>query len=341
MRKRAFVSFLAGLWAAAGLLIYAQQKAGDPPPGRAEAPQGGHVIRAEVNLVSLPVTVRSHDGGFIKGLKKEQFHVYEDDALQEISTFAQERVPVHVVLLIDASGSVRGEWGSIKNAARRFADQLGPEDRMAVVVFNHETRLMQDWTPTPAQVSLALDKVFPKGRTFLWDAVYVACDDLLKGVQGKKAIILLSDGFDNCVSGTDIHPRRCVDFPEALDVAAKSDAMLYVVSEVQALRQQMEFFAREQGRRDDIPPSAYAQADLLLKKLAFETGGKVLYPDSFGELGNVYAQVAEELKNQYSIGYVSANTLKDGSYRKVRVAVERPNVSVSTRPGYYAPRRPS
>lgn len=325
----------------------AQQKPGASSPPSSEAKtdndsrtkKDDFIIRTEVNMVNLPVTVRSHTGGFVKGLKKDLFHVYEDGVEQEISLFSQEQVPAHLVLLIDISESVRYEWGSIKNAARRFVAQLGPEDKVSVVVFNHETRLIQDWTNAAAKVSTALDSVFPKGRTFLWDALYVAADEMLRDVKGKKAIILLSDGFDNCVSGIDIHPKRCVDYPEGLDMAIKSGAMVYVVSEVQALRNQMEFAEKENGYRLGIPADAFIQVDLLLKKLAFETGGKVLYPDTFGELGNVYAQVAEELKNQYSIGYVSSNTFKDGTYRKVRVAVEKEKTTATTRPGYFAPKQ--
>ncbi|MBI1745214.1 MAG: VWA domain-containing protein [Acidobacteria bacterium] len=312
-----------------------------PRSDSAQSQTDDFVIRAEVNMVNVPVNVRAHDGGFLVGLKKGQFHVYEDEVEQEIKLFSQERVPAHVVLLTDISESVRYEWGSIKNAARRFVERLTAEDKVAVIVFNHETRLLQNWTNVSSKISGALDSVFPKGRTFLWDALFVTCDDLLKAATGKKAIVLLSDGFDNCVSHIDIHPKRCVEYTEALDAAVKSGALVYVVSEVQALRHQMEYMAKQQGRQDDTPPEAYHHVDRLLRTLAYETGGKVLYPDSFGELGDVYAKVAEELKNQYSLGYVSTNAFKDGTYRKIRVAVEAPKASVSTRPGYYSPKRSS
>jgi VWFA-related protein len=286
-------------------------------------------IRVEVNLVNLALTVRSVDGGFVKDMKKEDFQVYEDGVRQEITNFLQESVPVHVVLLIDISGSVRYEWGSIKQAARRFASELGPSDQVSVIVFNNQARLIQDWTNKLEKIERSLGKIFPKGETALFDALYVTFDDMLKNVRGKKAVILLTDGFDNISK---------VSYQTAVDLAVHSEALVYCVSEVEALRNSIEYAEREAGRKFGIRHEEYYNADMLLKKLSYETGGKVLYPDSFGELGNAYAKVAEELKNQYSIGYVPSNTLKDGSYRKIKVEVGRPGVRVSTRPGYFAPK---
>lgn len=300
----------------------------EAPPKTEKSEKEGIIVRTEVNLVNLAVNARLIDGGFAKAIKKEEFHIYEDGVEQVITNFSQEAVPAHVALLIDISGSMRFEWGSIKNAARRFVSELRKEDQFAVIAFNHEARLVQDWTNSVEKVEKALSSIFPKGQTALYDAVYVAFDDLLKNVQGKKAVIILTDGFDNISK---------VTYTQALDLAVKSGALVYIVSQVESLRTAIEFEERQQGRKSGMRPEDYYGADLSLKKLAFETGGKVLQPNSLGELGDVYSKVAEELKNQYSIGYVPSNNIKDGSYRKIEIKVDRAEVVASTRPGYFAP----
>jgi VWFA-related protein len=115
------------------------------------------------------------------------------------------------------------------------------------------------------------------------------------------------------------------------------EAALYVVSKTEAVRQLMMFEATLQRIYDKIPGEVFVQADLALRKLAYETGGRVLYPNSFGQLDNIYAEVDDELRNQYTIGYVSTNQVKDGTYRRIQVLVDAPGAVVSARPGYYAP----
>lgn len=298
-----------------------------PTPPASDA-QPGFKIGVEVNMVSLPVSARLASGGFAKGIPQEAFHVYEDGMEQEIVMFQQESVPVHVVLMIDCSGSVQTEWRPIKHAARRFAEALTKEDRISVIAFNTQTKLVVDWTEDgPALTEKALNRILPKGNTALFDALYVVFDDLFKGVTGKKAVILLTDGFDNTSQ---------VTYEQALDLATRSEALIYAVSKTQALRNTLEFYQSQYGNMN-IDPMDFAAADSMLKHLTFQTGGRVLYPGTFGELGNVYLEVAQELANQYAVGYVPYNALKDGKYRNVRVTVDRAEVRISTRPGYYAP----
>ena len=142
-------------------------------------------------------------------------------------------------------------------------------------------------------------------------------------------MIIMSDGLDN---------ESSVSYDDALKAAVHSEAAVYVVSKTEAVRQLMMFESTRQGIYDNIPQQVFVQADGALRKLAYETGGRVLYPNSFGQLDNIYAQVDEELRNQYTIGYVSTNTKKDGSYRHIDVRVEAPGgAALSARPGYYAP----
>jgi VWFA-related protein len=179
-----------------------------------------------------------------------------------------------------------------------------------------------NWGRKTDRVEAVLGSIYCKGNTNLWDAIWVVSNDVFKGIKEKKAIIIMSDGLDN---------NSSEEFESALQAAIRSEAAIYVVSKTEAVRQLAESYYK------NVDQQQFVAADSALRKLAYETGGRVLYPNSFGELENIYAQVDEELKNQYSIGYVSTNALKDGSYRNIKVVVNAPGAQISARPGYYAP----
>jgi len=292
------------------------------------AQQEPYKIRSEVNMVMVPTTVRRPGGGFVKGLPKEAFRVAEDGEDQEIITFSQEAVPTRIAIVLDISGSVRSEWGTIKLATRKFVENLKQEDQFALVSFNTETRLKMDWGNKTDRLEEVLSSIYCKDNTNLWDTVCVVAEDVFKGIREKKAMIIMSDGLDN---------NSYVSFKDALAAAVRSEAAVYVVSKTEAVRQTLIDDLHKQGYYAGIPEQEFVQADFALRKLAYETGGRVLYPNTFGQLGNAYAEVDEELRNQYSVGYISSNTAKDGSYRRIQVSVNAPGAQVAARPGYYAP----
>ncbi len=267
-------------------------------------------IGVEVNLVTVPITVRKPAGGFVKGLPQSSFQILEDGEPQEILYFAQEGVPARIAITLDTSGSVRYEWGSIKYSTKKFIEHLNPEDKFALVTFDEQARLKMDWD------------------TALWDAIWLVCTEVFKGVQEKKAMIIMSDGLDNDSS---------VGYSGMLDAAVRSEAMIYVVSKTESVRQSILFNMAQQRIYEGIPHEVFAEADAALRKIAYETGGRVLYPNNFGQLDNIYAEVDEELRSQYTLGYVSSNKIKDGSYRRIQARVAQSGVVVSARPGYYAP----
>ena len=294
-----------------------------------DKPQGqqGFQIGVEVGLVTVPVTVRKQGGGFVKGLPQSAFRILEDGVEQEIVLFAQEGVPTRIAIVLDSSGSVRSEWGSIKYATRKFVENLKPEDQFALVTFNIETRLKMDWGNKSDRLDPVLTSVYCKDNTNLWDTIWVVSNEVFKGITEKKAMIIMTDGLDNASS---------VSYKEALDAAVHSEAAAYVVSKTEAVRQMILYEQSAAGYYRSIPAEVFVQADLALRKLAYETGGRVLYPNSFGQLDNIYAEVDEELRSQYTLGYVSTNKLKDGTYRRIQVAVAAPDALASARPGYYA-----
>ncbi len=327
-RKRYFLSLLlccVVLFAAAFLPGGQQSSSGSDSK---EGPKKAYTIGVEVNMVNVPVTVRRPDGSFYKGLPQGAFHVYEDGAPQEIVFFAQEGLPTFISILLDSSGSVRLEWGTIKYATKRFLENLHPDDNFSLISFNTDIRLKMDWGRETDRVDTVLASIYCKDYTKLWDAIWVTCKEVFKGIDEKKAVILMSDGMDTGSS---------VDYKEALQAAIRSEAALYIVSKTEAVRQSLISRNKQHGYYGHIPAEDFFNADLLLRKLAHETGGRVLYPNSFGQLNDIYEQVYEELRSQYTIGYISSNDRKDGSYRHIDVRVDAADASGYARPGYYAP----
>jgi Ca-activated chloride channel homolog len=307
------------------LFLWGRQQS-DQSDAAGKEPEG-YKIRVEVNTINVPVTVRHPEGGFVKGLSQNNFLIFEDGEPQQIVYFTQEGLPTRIALVLDASGSVNSEWGTIKYATKRFVENLKPEDQFSLISFNTEIKLKMDWGRKTDRVDPVLTSIYCKGNTKLWDAIYVVSNDVFKGIKEKKAIIIMSDGMDN---------ESSVSYEEALQAAIRSEAAIYVVSKTEAIHQL--YLANNQGSfYGGVPNDAFVQADLVLRKLAHETGGRVLYPNTFGQLDNIYAQVDEELRNQYTIGYISSNTAKDGGYRKISVGVKEKGAVVSARPGYYAP----
>ncbi len=300
---------------------------------------GGFRIGVEVNMVNVPVTLRKSEGDFLKGLPQSAFQIYEDGEEQEIIFFTQEAVPTRIAIVLDNSGSVRDEWGAIKFATKKFLNHLSSDDEFALICFGSNVRLKIDWGRKINRVDDVLGSIYPKDeQTKLWDAIWLVSTNVFKGINEKKAMIIMSDGMDNV---------SAKQYNEALQAAVHSEAAIYVVSKTEAVRRMIEAM-EEQAQTSyyqKVPQEAYLQADSALKKLAYETGGRVLYPTNFGQLNDIYAQVDEELKNQYSIGYISSNAIKDGAYRRIQVKVNAPGARVSARPGYYAPnelsKRPS
>ena len=286
-------------------------------------------VTVKVNMVNVPVTVRRKEGGFVKGLPQEAFRIYEDGVPQEISIFAQEGLPTHIAIVLDISGSVNTAWGTIRYATQRFVEHLHPDDRFSLYTFNTQTRLKMDWGQKTDRMEEVLGSIYCTGNTKVWDTVWLVSRDGFKGIEGKKAIIIMSDGMDN---------RSIKTYDESVEAAVRSEAAVYVVSKTEALQQMYQYHKRTTGDPYEyFQPEDFARADLALRNLSDKTGGRVLYPNGFGQLNDVYEEVIEELRNQYTLGYISNNPVNDGSYRNIAVRVEAQDATVSARPGYYAP----
>ena len=197
---------------------------------------GEDVLRVDTEEVLLPVSVRGLDGAPVNGLTKDDFLVFDNGVRQQISSFNKERVPARIVLLLDASGSVFSQMRFIRDAAKRFIRGLLAEDQLCVMQFADRVELLQDWTPAGSlqQLEKSVDwRYHPGLRTTFYDGLYLAATEQLGRVEGRRIIILLTDGLDTS-------DKLRASFADALNAVRRAEASVYVVSLTANLRAQIE-----------------------------------------------------------------------------------------------------
>lgn len=305
-------------------------------------------LRAEEVL--LNITVLDPYGHQATDLNKDEFIVAEDGQRQDIASFVLSSVPVNVVLLLDASGSIVTEINSLREAAMEFVNQLGPEDKTSIIEFHTNLELIQDWTAKAEDVRHALswrfkpgmvqtkNGSFSYGSTALYDALFSTADEQLAKVEGRKAIILLSDGDDTSSK---------VTYQQAAASITRSSAVVYVISKARAFINDLEKYRGKAGRvfggglsqQADVMTARFERAERLMTELATRSGGRIYSPLANDEMKSVYSQVARELKNQYIVTYVPKNLTRDGRLRRVNVYLIRSGYSARTRDSYYAPKK--
>ena len=291
-------------------------------------------IRVDVSVVNILATVRDRDGGLVASLDKSDFDVREDGKRQEILYFSREtKLPLTLGLLVDSSISQQRLIPDERRAAAAFFEQvLTPQDAAFLVSFDVNVDLLQDVTGSVKFLSQALDRIrvngggagsasgpFPQvqsGGTHLFDAVYLAADDVLRTETGRKALILITDGQDH---------GSMVSRELAIETAQRADVILYAI-----LFYDRQFYG--------WGGSAY-RGDRVLKDMAEETGGRIFEARNDRDLHSAFEQISNELRSQYSLGYSPANDARDGSYRRVEVRANGRGYKVQARKGYYAPGR--
>ena len=285
-----------------------------------DSSQDKYQFRITVDLISLNVTVTDTRNRFITELVRDNFSVYEDGVKQEVSVFSQEDLPLRMVLLMDTSASMEEKISSAQEAAIRFVGTLKEEEDVAQVVeFGSRARVLQSFTADRDKLAKVIRMTQAGGTTSLYNALYIALKNLARRRTDirRQAIVVLSDGEDT---------SSIVTFDQVMELAKDTDVTIYTISLRDGSRRRSKYFS---------------QAEHVLKKLAEETGGQWFFPEHIQELESVYARISKELKSQYNIGYVSANTKRDGSWRRVVVQTDRENLIVRTKLGYYAPREGS
>jgi VWFA-related protein len=271
-------------------------------------------IRLNVDLVVLHATVQNRDHVLVSGLGKEDFQVYEDGVLQQINTFSHEDIPVTVGLVVDNSGSMQPKRAEVIAAALAFARSSNPQDQIFVVNFNEKVSFgLPDNTPfadKAAPLEVALSKIATNGMTALYDGVAAGLDHLKMGNRDKKVLIVISDGGDNAS-----HHKLA----QIMTMAVQSEAIIYTLG------------IFDESDEDRNPR--------VLKQLAKTTGGEAFLPGSLKEIVPICERIARDIRNQYTLAYISTNVQQDGNYRAIQVKAGSPGrggLSVRTRAGYRA-----
>jgi len=286
---------------------------------RAQGPPRPPVFGTGIEVINLNVSVTDARGRYITDLTKNDFAVFEDGVRQELSIFNHEDIPISLVLMIDTSASMDEKLPTARAAAIRFVGTLRPQDNAQVMQFNDRTTILQDFVADHDALDSAIGRTEAAGPTALHNALYVALKELEKqktqAQLRRRAIVLLSDGEDTA---------SLVSDDQVLDLARKTEINIYAIS----LRPR---------RMQDRNAVRFSQAAHLLTALTQDTGGQVHFPNSLSELDAVYDRIAEELRTQYSIGYVSNNGRRDGKWRRIVVRIPaREDIQVRHKLGYFA-----
>lgn len=329
--------------------------------------QPAEVIKVYSNLVSVPVIVSDRDGRYIAGLKQENFKLYDNNTPQTLTFFDAAEEPLNVALLLDTSRSTQGVLDDIKKAAKDFLKELRPQDRAMIVCFDYGIHKLSPLTSDRRVLEQAIKhaEVGEFFGTMLNDAVLQSVEQDLKPINGRKAIILLTDGED---AGSYIGQS------DLLAYASESDAMIYSIYYAPSLPgpfgrdrpfrrpggifgggwprrdrfpdrfpdrlprqrgprqdQRRDRQDRRQQRQDDRAESA----QVFLARLSEVSAGRY-YESKKADLKKTFVLIAEELRHQYRLGFVPDNLTRDGSLHSLRVKVDKPDIAVRARPQYRA-----
>jgi len=284
------------------------------------------VFRAGIDLVALNVVVTDQQQRFVNGLTVNDFAVFEDGVQQELSFFAATQVPLDLALLLDTSASMQDKMQTMQEAANGFLATLRGGDRAAIIDIKDNVRIAYPLGDNLDEAHTAVNGTVARGGTALFNGLYLALKEMVKqrkanGEVRRQAIAVLSDGDDTA---------SLVSFDDVMDVAKQSGITIYTITlkSPAAVKQ-----ASVTGRR------YFSQSEFAMKALAQETGARAFFPTAIGELAGVYGSIAEELANQYAIGYSSKNPRRDGAFRRVIVRIDaHPGVRTRTRSGYMAAR---
>ena len=306
--------------AALGSGSSAQVAAPAAPSSQQPPPRQQPAFRAGVDIVSLNVTVIDGQNRYVTDLDQTDFSVFEDGVKQDLTFFNRRQQPIALSLLLDSSASMEDKLDTLQTAAVNFVRRLKPTDLAQIVDFDSRVEVRQGFTGDQKQLETAIFQTASGGSTSLHNAIYIALKELRKVKAAseedvrRQAIIVFSDGEDT---------SSLVSFEEVLDLAKRSETSIYTIA----------------LRGADTQTRGFREAEFVLRQLAQETGGRSFFPVKVEDLNTVYGQIADELASQYTLGYTSRNSRRDGAWRRVIVQVMKPNLTPRTKRGYYAPAR--
>jgi Ca-activated chloride channel homolog len=279
----------------------------------------GQSVHIDVELALVNVTVTDPYNRLVTGLEPDNFRVFENNVEQEIRYFSSEEVPISIGVIFDLSGSMSNKVGKAKDAALQFFKTANPQDEFFLVSFNERAELMSTFTNTVEDLQSRLLSLSAKGRTALLDAVYLGLSEMRTARNGKRALLIISDGGDNNSRYNEKDIKRLV---------READTQLYSVGIFDP------FEYRSRTPEELNGPS-------LLTELTELTGGRAFTVENINELPDMAAKIGAELRNQYILGYRPSNKSHDARWRKIKVKLRAPKglppLSVYAKTGYYAP----
>ena len=304
----------------------------------------GDVVHIDTNLVTVPVSVMDRQGRFIGDLLPEKFKVFENDVEQKVVHFEPTNKPFTVALVLDTSASTFFHLWEIKEAAIAFAKQLRPQDRVLVVTFDRQVLLLTEATNNLDVVTETIEQNAVTGDiTRVYDAIDLVITQRLNKIDGRKAIVLFTDGVDTAsYRATYQSTLRDVEEGEILIYPIQYDTkefMAYAQASTQPPN--LPFASRNNipmiFRPRPTPPSPYGDygmADKYLHLLANKTGGRIYEANNRTQLAYAFSKIAEELSCQYSLAYYPQAPLQSGERRLIKVRVDQPDVAVRARESY-------
>lgn len=300
--------------------------------------EDGDVIKIETNLVTIPVSVFDRNGLYIPNLRRTDFKIFDNGAEQEIAYFGTSDKPFTVVLLIDTSPSTEFKIEEIQQAAIAFVDQLKPQDSVMVIEFDANVHVLSETTNDRTAIYKAIKRADFGGGTSLYDAVDFSLRKRLEKIEGRKAIVLFTDGVDT----TSVKAR----YETTINDAEEADTLIFPIY-------YNTFFSNRGGigggspfpnggiifgggnQRNGTSSAEYALGRKYLEDLADATGGRVFRPEATpGGLTAAFEGIAEELRRQYNVGFYPSEEGQAGQKRQIKVRVNRPQLVIRSRESY-------
>jgi VWFA-related protein len=321
---------------------------------RAQTVGDEETVTVKSDLVLLNVGVADVKGRPVLDLGRSDFVVFEDGVRQTIQSFEPSQAPFSLVLLLDMSGSTLNFRTSLKQAAIRFLDALGPDDRVALVTFyapqkkgqtQDKIETLTQFTTDRRKVAQGINLAEGAGGTNLYKALQYSLRELAKEGKRRKAVVVLTDGIDTDLDRQDRVLTANADTTAEAIAALKPEASPTLNAVLNAADQQgvtiypMALPSGDPKKFEPLtPPQAakYAAARARLEVLANRTGGQLHNVYRLEDMGRIYAQIAAEMRTLYSLTYQSTGAKRDGTWRAISIQVTRPELVARTRPGYYA-----
>jgi VWFA-related protein len=304
----------------------------EPAPAKEEQP----TFTVGTDVVSVFCTVRTKQGGLVGNLGKDDFQVSEDGKPQSVKYFTRETdLPLTIGLLIDVSRSQERLIEEEKQAASQFFTQVvGKKDLAFLISFGSEAELLQDYTnsarllrhgldglkvnaPPPQVTESPVPTAYTPRGTILYDAVYLAAHDELRGQVGRKVIVLITDGNDE---------GSRLKIEDAMRAAQMADAIIYGI----------EYYDPGAYGGGGFGLSLGGGGGSILKRMSEETGGRTFHVSRRHPLSEAFEEIQRDMRTQYQVGYVSTNSKKDGTFRRIEIKTKEKDQKVQARKGYYA-----